>query len=126
MKKVLSGLLFIVYLASCYRSEPEPEFKMKLVLPADSMVSLLSDLHTIDGIINLYKDKKKPVEHLSNEYFEFILRNHAINKDIFEESMRYYAFHTEELDEIYEQVIIDLSKRESMALPGKDTLNTVP
>jgi hypothetical protein len=40
--------------------------------------------------------------------------------------MRYYAFHTEELDEIYERVIIDLSKRESMALPGKDTLNTVP
>jgi len=120
MKKFLSGLIFIFYLGSCYHSSQETSFKMDLVIPADSMVSLLCDLHMVDGIIANLKDKKTPVGHLSNEYFEAVLKKHLIDRETFEESMRYYAFHTEKLDEIYEQVIINLSKMESMINSKKE------
>ena len=114
MTKILSWLILMLSLASCYHSSPETSFNMKLVLPADSMVTILSDLHTVEGIFNVLKDNKQPVGHLANEYFEAVLKNHAIDKEIFQESMRYYAFHTEELDKIYERVIINLSMKESM------------
>lgn len=120
MAKVLSGFLLVFILASCYHSAKEPDFNMSMVLPADSMVTLITDIHLADGIVNMLKDKKKTVKPLATEYFEAVLKKHAISRDIFEESMRYYAFHTEELNEIYERVIIDLSKKESMVIPRKD------
>jgi hypothetical protein len=108
-------------MASCYHTVPEPSFNISLVLPADSMVSLLTDIHVVDGIISALKEKKKPVSHLSEEYFDLVLKKHSMNRETFEESMRYYAYHTEELNRIYEQVIINLSKQESMTHPDKGT-----
>ena len=93
---------------------------MDLVLPSDSMITLLTDLHMAEGIVNALKSKEQPAGHLSTEYFEAVLRRHTISREAFEESMRYYAFHTEELDKIYEKVITDLSKKESLAHPGAD------
>ena len=119
MAKILSWLL-ILTLVSCYRTEPEPTFNMSLVLPADTMVSLIADMHLADGVISTIKEKNKSVKPLATEYFDAVLRKHAITKDVFDESMRYYSFHAEKLDDIYEKVIILLSKKESMVLPDKE------
>jgi hypothetical protein len=126
MRKILSSLFLILTLGSCYHIAPDPDFDMALVVPSDSMVSLLIDLHMVDGIITTLKDRKKPTLHLSNEYFEAVLQKHAIDTAKFEESMRYYAFHTEELNKIYDKVIINLSKKESMAIPKKEHEEPVP
>ena len=126
MKKIFGAFLLLISLGSCYRTATDPAFEMQLVLPADSMVSLLTDIHLVDGIITDLKAKKTSTTHLSSEYFEAILQKHNIDKAVFDESMRYYAFHTEELNEIYEEVIINLSKRESLILPAKETKDTVP
>jgi len=114
MKKYFIFLILAISLASCYNKSSEPEFNMDMVLPADSMISLLTDLHMADGIINTLKSKKQPAGHLANEYYEIILEKHSITREIFEESMRYYSYHAEKLDNIYEQVITDLSKKESI------------
>lgn len=82
------------------------------------MVSVLTDIHLADGVINTIKIKDKSTGYLSNKYFELVLDKHKIGRDTFEESLRYYAYHTEELDKIYEKVIVNLSKIESMA-PAK-------
>jgi hypothetical protein len=118
MIKILSRLLFIFALCSCYHTTRDPSFNMALVIPADSMVTLLTDLHLADGVINTIKVKEKSIEHLSNEYFSTVLDKHKIGRDTFEESLRYYAYHTEELSKIYEKVIVNLSKIESM-VPSK-------
>jgi len=114
MKNYFLCLILAISLVSCYNKSSEPEFNMDMILPADSMISLLTDLHMTDGIINTLKSKKQPAGHLANEYYEIILQKHAITREIFEESMRYYAYHAEQLDDIYEQVITDLSKQESI------------
>jgi hypothetical protein len=120
MAKILSGLVLMITLVSCYRTEPEPVFNMSLVLPADSMVNLITDMHLADGVINTIKDKKKSVKPLATEYFEAVLQKHSITKAVFDESMRYYSFHAEKLNDIYEKVIIALSKKESTVLPAKE------
>jgi hypothetical protein len=123
--KIFNWILLLFALASCYHAAPDPDFNMDLVIPADSMVTLMTDLHIIDGIISSLKSKKIPVGHLSSEYFEAVLRKHTMTREAFEESMRYYAFHAEELDKIYEKVITDLSKKESLFYPGQDSVKVV-
>ena len=120
MKKLISALILVSCLASCYHSEPEAGFDMSKVIQSDSMVSLLTDMHIADGIISTRKDKSIPVGHLSGEYFEVILKKHQIDREIFEESMRYYAYHTEEFSVIYEKVIINLSLKESAVSSTKE------
>jgi len=118
MSRIITGLLLTLFLGSCYHTIPDPSFNMSLVIPADSMVSLLTDIHLADAVINNAKVKDKSFEHLSNEYFSVVMKKHKIGRDTFEESLRYYAYHVEELDKIYEKVIVNLSKIESMA-PSK-------
>jgi len=80
------------------------------------MVTLLADMHTTDALIEAQKNKIATENHLSNEYFYAILDKHHIDKETFEESMRYYSYHVEKLDKIYEQVVVLLSKKESMII----------
>jgi hypothetical protein len=115
MVKILSGLIIIIALGSCYHTAKDPSFNKDLVIPADSMVTLLTDLHLADGVITTIKLKDKSLGHISTEYFSATLQKHKIGRDTFEESLRYYAYHTEELNKIYEKVIINLSKIESLA-----------
>jgi len=123
MSNLFIGLILVFGLASCYQTAPDKEFDMSKVLPPDSMVSLLTDLHLADGIISTLKDKKVSVENMASEYFVVILEKHKIDKTIFEESMRYYAYHTEKFDEIYEKVVTNLGIRESIinVAKGEDT-----
>jgi hypothetical protein len=118
MSRYLAGIFIILMLGSCYHTIKETSFNMAMVIPADSMVSLLTDIHLADGVINTVKPKNITIEHLSNEYFSMVLIKHKVGRDTFQESLRYYAYHTEELDKIYEKVIINLSKIESM-IPEK-------
>jgi hypothetical protein len=115
MIKILSGFLILLALGSCYHAAPDPTFNRNLIIPADSMVTLLTDLHLADGVISTLKIKDKSLKHLSTEYFSEILEKHKIGRDTFDESMRYYAYHTEELNQIYEKVIVNLSKIEGVA-----------
>jgi hypothetical protein len=126
MKKLVSAIFLVFILASCYQTKPDPEFNMDKVISADSMVSLLTDIHIADGIISTRKDKSIPVGHLAGEYFEVILKKHRIDKETFEESMRYYAYHTEVFSGIYEKVITNLSLKESIIPSGPEAKDTIP
>jgi hypothetical protein len=120
MRKLFYLLFLITGLASCYQTTSEPEFDMALVLPPDSMVFLLADLHMADAYVESIKDKKISKEHMASEYFNIILDGHRIDRQTFDESMRYYSYHTEEMDDIYEKVIVELSKRESKLISSKE------
>lgn len=112
--------LLALGMVSCYQTPADSDFDTDKVISADSMVSLLTDIHLADGIISTRKDKSIPVGHLSGEYFEVILKKHNIDRETFEESMRYYAYHTEEFSEIYEKVITNLSLKESLVQPAQE------
>ena len=85
---------------------------MTKVLPADSMVIVLTDLQIVEGAVNVKHRQKMQPGLKSNVYLESVLEKHGITLDKMEESMRFYSYHTKELDKIYDQVIINLSKKE--------------
>jgi len=125
MMKIICRLVLLLALVSCYHSKPQTEFDMKLVISADSMVTLLVDMHLAEGIISTVKDKPKPAGTIASEYFDYILKKHQISRESYEESLRYYAYHAEKMDIIYEKVIIDLGKIESMSRPDNDDQDTL-
>jgi hypothetical protein len=114
MKNFSIALLGVLILVSCYRTAPEPTFDMSRVLPADTMVSLLVDVHLAEGAMNVGISRKPPIDQLASRYFETVLEKHAIDRKTFEESIRYYSFHAEQFNEIYEKVINELGKKESL------------
>ena len=116
MKKIIPFVVLLFSLASCYQTVSEPDFDMSLVLPPCTMVALLADMHTIDALIEVQKNRTAPESHLSNEYFHAVLDKHHIDQKIFEESIRYYSYHVEELDKIYEKVVVVMSRKESMII----------
>ncbi|MFO7614234.1 MAG: DUF4296 domain-containing protein [Bacteroidales bacterium] len=109
-------LLLILSLGSCYKATQAPSFDLALVLPADTMVNVLTDLHLADAIINLENRKGIPAEQLSGAYFHMVMDNHGITMERFEESVRYYAYYADQMDAVYEKVIINLSLKESQVL----------
>jgi len=84
-----------------------------MVLPAETMVNVLTDLHLADATINLESKKGMPVEQLCGEYFHTVMDKHGITLEIFEESVLYYTYYANQMDAIYEKVIINLSLKES-------------
>jgi len=116
MYRFYTIILLLLVLAGCYHDAPQESFDMSKVISQDSMVSLLTDLQLVDGTVNLRAKEGKPMADYASAYFQKMLDKHAVSKDEFNESIRYYSFYIEKMDEIYEQVIINLSLREAEVL----------
>lgn len=107
------SFLALLTLAACYRNAPSPNFDMDKVLPQDTMVVLMTEMQLVDGAVGLKSRTGQPVWELSNAYTGMILKKHGIDREIFGESIRYYSFHIEKMDAIYEEVINRLALMES-------------
>jgi hypothetical protein len=114
-------LLLILFAAACYHDPPKPEFDMTRVLSEDSMVVLLTDLQLVDGAVSLKARGGKPVYDFSKAYTDLILQKHHVEREVFNESIRYYSFYVEKMDAIYEKVINNLTLIQSqVAQPAKE------
>jgi hypothetical protein len=115
MSRYFSILSLVIILYACYHDAPEPSFDMGLVIPQDSMVILMTDLQLVDGAVNLKSRSGKSLSDYANAYTDQVLEKHGVSREEFTESIRYYSFHIEKMDKIYEEVIIRLGKTESEA-----------
>ena len=106
-------LILIVLLLGCYHKAPEPSFDMSLVLPSDSMVVLITDLQLADGAVNILAKQGKPKTEYASAFTQQVLEKHNVSEESFTESLRYYSFHIEKMDKIYEEVINRLGTLES-------------
>lgn len=120
MHKLFSAVVAITFLVSCYHTAPGPEFNRSLLIPADSMAIIITDLHLADGAINARKVHKDSLKTVSSAYLNEILTRHNVTKEQFDESMRFYTYDPREISKIYEKVIIELGKKESQVMPRKE------
>jgi len=114
MKRVhFIPFIFIILAAACYRPAPEPRFDMAQVLPEDTMVVLMTEMQLIDGAINLKGRKGEPMSQYAEAYSQQILERHGITEESFKESIRYYSYYIDKMNDIYEKVIDSLGALES-------------
>jgi hypothetical protein len=113
--------LLVILAAACYHDPPKPQFDLTKVLTEDSMVALLTDLQLVDGTVSLKARGGKPVYEFSKAYTDVILKKHHVEREVFNESIRYYSFYVEKMDAIYEKVINNLTLVQSQAVqPAKE------
>ena len=113
MRKLLYIISIFLFLSACYHDAPEPDFDMSKVLPADTMVSILTDIQLVEGTVIIQQRKGGNISKLSREYTDDVLAKHHITFDQMEESMRYYTFYTKKMNDIYDKVITRLSVLQS-------------
>tara|TARA_B100000767_G_scaffold78886_1_gene75560 strand:- start:966 stop:1310 length:345 start_codon:yes stop_codon:yes gene_type:complete len=112
MKNILFAL-FILSLFSC--SENNSQLMSVDVIDKTSFVRILEEVHLIEAEYQLTKinKKEKSANKLINDYTK-LYSKFEITELQFENTMNYYSNHSEELEGIYEEVLINLKKRKSV------------
>lgn len=111
--KKLFGFFFafacIVTLFSCKPREVKiPEG----ILTKQKLIPVLVDIHLAQTVVGLNQLNDSTGFGL-NEYLTAILKLHHVTKQSYENSLTFYTSHPEMLNEIYQEVINELSKKQS-------------
>lgn len=94
----------------------------KALLPADTLVAIIYDLHLADGVYSLPSSRTGIVKGTDTlEMYGYIFEKHGTTKAIFDSSMGFYSEKPDELEKIYEKV---LSQLESAAALLDSTTRT--
>lgn len=109
IKSIIAAVILGLILQSCSHTvDPVPK---ELISP-DSMVAILVDVHLAEAASNV--TRINDVQRFSAyDLYPVIFKTHKTDSIIFRESFDYYLQHPKKLDKIYEQVINELSRRES-------------
>ena len=88
------------------------------VLTRQELVPVLVDMHLAQTLVtmNLLADSTR---YKLNAYEVVILNKHHVTKEKYDSSMSFYAANPELLDEIYQDVINELSKKQGEASAKK-------
>ncbi len=108
-RPLLLFLFSTLLLIACAEKKDAP-VPDEILQPAD-MQSILTEMHLADAAIQNQSLTGDTVNKLYSRYYSQIFSQHKINRDQFEKSFDYYCAHGDKLDEIYGQIINDLSKK---------------
>lgn len=110
MKQSFLLFLFIVLAVSCSKKEREH-------LPPAQMQAVLYDVHLAEvySIVLMRDSNNRSTERNPDSlayFYKSVLHHHNITWAQFEESLKWYEEHPEELDSIYNRMIPEMSKLE--------------
>ena len=107
--------LVLAFTSSCSNAETGPSQVDKPLdlIPKDSLVALLVDLHLTDAT-----SKQNFIPNNNDTYYEYqeykaILNFHKISRNRFDATLRYYCAKGNDFEKLYEEVIAELQARES-------------
>lgn len=83
------------------------------ILSKNEMIKILSDIQIAEATLNVKNYKRDSADIMATAFYNSIFKNHKITYQIFEESFKYYSDNPALLDEIYQQVVDDLSMKQS-------------
>jgi len=110
----MKQLLFIIILLSlggCSRfKDPKPAD----LIPQEKMIQVLVDVHVADALVEHKSGMQNPNLPLTNALYTQIYHNYGITAKQFRSSYKYYESHPVLMDNLYTQVITELSKKEAV------------
>lgn len=109
-------VILAIFLWSCVSPVEEPPADL---IPTEKLKMILLDFHLSESYVDVHFEGKDTANVVFNALEKQVLEKHGVTKDNYLSSYNYYLRNTEELDDIYEQVVKELSKMESRAKAGK-------
>jgi hypothetical protein len=105
---MLCTVMFVMLLSSCKKQEIKIP---KGILTRRELVPVLVDMHLAQAAGNLSQLN----DSVRSSYYDYslsVFRMHQITKEKYDSSMAFYAAYPGLLDEIYQEVINELSKKQ--------------
>lgn len=127
------SLLFILLLSACSGDEPEALKKPDDLIPEEKMVLVLTDVHMLEGALavrsNSASEMRNPVNPMNLrkdpsvvplpinpknalQYYD-IFKKHEVTREQYEKTMSWYTSNPDQLNEIYDKVLVELTRRQS-------------
>lgn len=92
------------------------------ILSEKQMISILIDVHLSDALAASEKLKEvRTLNQVKKLYFLSVLEKHQIDEESFEKSLTFYKAHPAVFYDLYEEVLIELTKRDA-ELSGENQL----
>ena len=115
MPKRKSNHIVFLTLVCCSLFATACTNRPKDVLGHNKMVSVLTDLHKLDGILAA----EGMVAEENPLYYEYVLEKHQINQAVFDSSLVWYARNPKRFEKVYVNVVENITDWEKEILGGK-------
>lgn len=132
MRRLLLPVLLLLFSVACGRKETPVADKPDDLIPREKMVSVLADIHLLEAAIGITNGaappmpimhmgqgpmdaKVPPVIQKQKElgYYDVFKRN-GVTREQYDRSMKWYTAHPEELSVLYDDVITELTRRQTV------------
>ena len=125
MNSIVKILLLFIALSSCSGSGDGLKVPED-VIPRDSMISALVDMHLIEGAKIGQKVMGDTLK--INTYYAKLYSKYGVSEKEFEKSFRFYSEHPGEMNKMYQEVIERLNKiqQEPPRTPLVEKTDTTP
>lgn len=113
MKKLfLFNIIFLLVISftSCKKKQVEIPVD---ILKQKEMIAVLADVQIAEAALTQQATKGKLASDYTASYYKFVFEKHKITSQEFKRSMNWYTLHPDMLDKVYEEVINQLSKKQS-------------
>ncbi|HEY0900071.1 MAG TPA: DUF4296 domain-containing protein [Sphingobacteriaceae bacterium] len=116
MKRLLALFLGLIFLVSCTR-EKTPDG----LIARDKMVSVLADVHLVEGYSTTVMNGDSMKQVLAN-YMNLVYKKHQIDSLKFRKSLKYYSADPKVLNQMYDEVLVKLEaqQNENKVPPSKE------
>ncbi|UCG28010.1 MAG: DUF4296 domain-containing protein [Bacteroidales bacterium] len=101
---IISGIACLHQKSKIPRSE---------IIPENSLIPILVEMHLADGLMNSSQIRQMYPGRDSISNYQDILQKYGYEKETFDRTIRYYSDQPDDLDDLYENVISELTKLES-------------
>jgi len=110
---LLSALFFIFF--SCKQNKDELTTVKEPVnlISTEKMIDLITEVHIAEALIIQRQTHGQNVPYYTALYFKTILKKFNITRKEFYENMEYYSYDSKKLDDIYTEVITNLTKKQT-------------
>lgn len=101
------------------------------IIPEKDLIPILVEMHLADGLMNVSEIRYMYPGRDSISNYQDILQKYGYDKEIFDRTIHYYADQTDDLDDLYENVISELTKlysqiqRTSRQMPQEDKITNL-
>lgn len=106
-------LLFIWFFISCNENENVSPVSPQ-ILGKEKMTAILVDIHIAESAIKLKVDSA-----YAEKTFHKIFSKHSVTKEQYEQSLKFYVDNPEMLNEIYENVLSEISRMQGEAIQSQ-------
>ncbi len=107
LSSIVKILAFIILLSACSGNRGEIDVPADII-PRDTMISALVDMHLIEGAKAGQKVMGDTVK--INIYYAKLYQKYGVTEKEYEKSFRFYSEHPEAMNKMYQEVIERLNK----------------